>query len=161
MADFGVEGFEIRALKAPGCSRRLLFSQKCTARHAECDEQAEIRIACYSVFLFLLNSKLVFNSRIKPIVLNEHRVVNPSWTLPGPRSNQRDPSLRSCWVRWCGARRGGVSMGAHGKHGHPWNLECMGTLGINGHQWNPRVPMCTTVWCLNGWGGVGCELLDL
>jgi hypothetical protein len=34
------------ALKAPGCSRRLKISQKCTARHAEYDEQARIRNAC-------------------------------------------------------------------------------------------------------------------
>jgi hypothetical protein len=30
------------------------MGQKCTARRAECDEQARIRIACYLVFLFLL-----------------------------------------------------------------------------------------------------------
>jgi hypothetical protein len=40
-----------RALEAPGCSRRLKIGQKCTARHAECDEQLEIRIA-YSLFVF-------------------------------------------------------------------------------------------------------------
>jgi hypothetical protein len=34
----------------PWCSRRLLLSQKCTARHSECDEQARIRNACYIVF---------------------------------------------------------------------------------------------------------------
>jgi hypothetical protein len=38
----------------PGCSRRLLLSQKCTARHAEYDEQARISIACYIIFDFCI-----------------------------------------------------------------------------------------------------------
>ena len=36
--------FEIRTLKAPGCSRRLEIGWKRTVRRAECDEQARINI---------------------------------------------------------------------------------------------------------------------
>jgi hypothetical protein len=46
--------FAFSPRQAPWCSRRLKISQKCTARRAEYDCRAQIRIACYIVFLFFV-----------------------------------------------------------------------------------------------------------
>jgi hypothetical protein len=44
--------FAFEPSRAPGCSRRLKIGQKCTARRAEHDCRAQIRIACYFVSWF-------------------------------------------------------------------------------------------------------------
>jgi hypothetical protein len=52
--------FALEPRRAPGCSRRLKIGQRCTARRAEYDCRAQIRIACYLVFVFFVFSELFF-----------------------------------------------------------------------------------------------------